>query len=459
MENSDLHLQPQFVPFTSSHSRSSNKQISQAYKQATELFLTRRLQEALSVLEPIVTPLLAQDTQEQTENGDSQSQQQPPIVSASCNSKTKIWNLYITIHSAVIDLGPEEGKNQFGHKEWKAIATRVREGEIWDNIVRVGYGGREGSLDPETVCSLSMLLLKHSASQKLNQERLENYLSNYGQPDLDVVAHLQSPSSGKRRQRFTPNGTNTPKDLAGRVKVIEVFTLHVLPRNDEWEYAQEFISLSEVLDEDTKESWLHALETQRQEQERIAQRAAGLQIQKDEEFEQERAQLLEEERLSTHHEEREDDQEQIHRISSSTSTATVKPTIRHTRSSSEVDYGIEKSNPNPTKTRSPKPALKKSSPSASAPSKQRKTPTGSKNQPIFVRQLRILANLLVSLVKNIGHSLSSNPLVFLRTLLLVLGFLMALRRPVIRDRIRRVTATGWQKVRGTVGMGVKVSYI
>lgn len=71
----------------------------------------------------------------------------------------------------------------------------------------------------------------------------------------------------------------------------------------------------------------------------------------------------------------------------------------------------------------------------------------------------MLANLLVKMVKNLAKSLTANPLAYLRTLLLVLGFVMALGRQDVRDRIRRLTGAGWDKVRGTVGMGVKVSYI
>jgi hypothetical protein len=46
-----------------------------------------------------------------------------------------------------------------------------------------------------------------------------------------------------------------------------------------------------------------------------------------------------------------------------------------------------------------------------------------------------------------------------RTLLFVLGILMAMSRQDVRDRVRRITGGAWQKIRSTVGMGVKVSYI
>lgn len=65
-----------------------------------------------------------------------------------------MWNLYITLLSAIVDLGAEEGKKQFGLKEWKSIASQVREGAIWETVVEVGYQGHEGSVDAEVVYNL-----------------------------------------------------------------------------------------------------------------------------------------------------------------------------------------------------------------------------------------------------------------------------------------------------------------
>jgi hypothetical protein len=44
-------------------------------------------------------------------------------------------------------------------------------------------------------------------------------------------------------------------------------------------------------------------------------------------------------------------------------------------------------------------------------------------------------------------------------MLFVLAFIVAFSRREIRERARRIVGTSWNKVRGTVGMGVKVSYI
>jgi hypothetical protein len=71
--------------------------------------------------------------------------------------RIKVWNLYITILSAIVELGPEDGKIQFGQKEWKAIASKVRDGGIWETVVQAGYGGREGAVDADVVYNLFVI--------------------------------------------------------------------------------------------------------------------------------------------------------------------------------------------------------------------------------------------------------------------------------------------------------------
>jgi hypothetical protein len=356
-------------------------------------------------------------------------------------------------------LGPEEGKNQFGQKEWKAISSQVRDGQIWETVVQTGYRGLEGSVDAEVVYNLSVnlppppitlrtgtdcpdyratLLLNHSASQTLNQQRLETYLSSYGQPNLDIAEHLRNSPSHHSHTR--PNGgTDTPKDLAARVKIIELFTLHVLPRNEEWDYAREFINMSEVLDEERKDVFLQTLEGIKEEKEQGELRAAALQREKDAELER---QMREEER----------------RRAEEAAAAERLEQKNHRRNNSKVDSGIEKSRPNGTSKAKPGKPSDKTSGSKSTLS----SPASSKNvkktdKP--ARSNRALANVLRNILQYISKTIAGNPLSIARTLLFMLGVIMALSRQNIREKIRKITGSGWQKIKGTVGMGVKVSYI
>lgn len=130
----------------SSSSRRGNTQLSKAYTQASNLFLTRRLIEAFSTLTPIIEKPLAEEIGE--------SSGPAPIASASRNSRIKIWSLYLTLLNAIIELGPEEGKTIFGDDVWKDIASKVRDGTIWEEVLQVGYDGIEGNVDAEVVINL-----------------------------------------------------------------------------------------------------------------------------------------------------------------------------------------------------------------------------------------------------------------------------------------------------------------
>ncbi|KAL1965714.1 hypothetical protein VTN77DRAFT_5214 [Rasamsonia byssochlamydoides] len=450
MADDGSHLAASQSLTSSTSSLSSSKLCSQIYKTASQLFLTRRLQESLAALTPIITVPATQDDERYT-NGDDATPALAPIATASSTMRIKVWNLYITLLSNIVDLGPEEGKQAFGQKEWKALVNKVRDGEIWEEIVRIGYRGLEGSVDADVVYNLATLLLNHSSSQTLNQQRLETYLSAYGQPDLDITAHLQDSPSGSQRHHLPRNGgTDTPKDLTARVKIIELFTLHVLPRNEEWDYAREFIRHSEVLDEERKDVFLQTLEGLKEEKERGNQRAAELQREKEAELER---QMREEEQRKAE-----------------AAAAERLQQNGHKRTSSEVDYGIEKEHPNGVakekQADKPSSSGKSIPPSGRTPFSPSPPPGSSKKikkaekpaAPVS-RQARALLNVLRNILRSLSQSVVGNPMAFLRTLLFTLGILMALSRQDVRERIRKLTNTSWQKIRGTVGMGMKVSYI
>ena len=289
------------------------------------------------------------------------------------------------------------------------------------------------------------MILNHSSSQSLNQQRLETYLSSYGQPNLDLTDRLQDASDGLQQHRISgANGTDTPKDLAARVRIIELFTLHVLPRNEEWEYAQEFINLSEVLDEERKELFLQTLDGLKEEKERGEMRAAELQRQKDAELERQR----DDERRQAEEE---------------AAKAAAAQTNGHKRNTSEVDYGIEKGGSVRGKTK-PSKASDKSTPTGKSSSRTALSSSNSKSSKKQVKpesrsQTRAVATMLRNLFKKIMQRVSGNPLSIARAVLFVLGILMAVSRQDVRGRLARITDSAWQKVKGTVGMGVKVSYI
>lgn len=134
-----------------SSSRQQTSQIAKAYRQAAQLFLTRRLPEALSTIEPIITPP-AHDYANGTYNGDLSAF--APVASASRGTRVKVWSFYLTFLNSVIELGAEEGKHAFGSTRWKELVSRCRDGSVWDDVVRDGYAGVEGDVDAEVVINL-----------------------------------------------------------------------------------------------------------------------------------------------------------------------------------------------------------------------------------------------------------------------------------------------------------------
>jgi hypothetical protein len=134
-----------------STSRHQSSQIAKTYRQAANLFLTRRLPEALSTIEPVITP---QPVEAQNGDHGAATSQVAPIATASRGSRIKVWSFYLTFLNAVVELGPEEGKHAFGSTRWKTLVNKARDGTVWEEVVRDGYGGAEGNVDAEVVVNL-----------------------------------------------------------------------------------------------------------------------------------------------------------------------------------------------------------------------------------------------------------------------------------------------------------------
>ncbi|KAM5351452.1 hypothetical protein ACJ41O_004175 [Fusarium nematophilum] len=415
-------------------------QISKTYRQASTLFLTRRLPEALTTLLPLITP------PEPVDDGEP-----APVARASRTTRIKVWSLYLTILNAIIELEPEEGKDAFGNQEWRALCTKVRDGEIWDDVIKNGYHGVEGDVDSDVVINLATLLLAHARDQTLNQRKLEAFLAASNTPNIDIEGRIaESPSSRMSNRYRSPakgaSGANTPRDLNARVKILELYTLHVLLRNNEWDYAREFISVSSVLDEERREAFLQALQSlheEQQEQERLEQEER--QRQEDEL----RKEIEEAKRLRAENEERE-----RKRIEEE----------RNKREGSEVDYGIDET---PSHNGSARGRHSRAPSTASSrPSKPSGTGSGAKpngkavsRAPTLSSRASVVITRLRTVIENLGSALNSNPMLLFKFLAFIMGFVLMLGHSGLRERVRRILGASWNKVKATAGMGVKVSYI
>jgi hypothetical protein len=239
---------------------------------------------------------------------------------------------------------------------------------------------------------------------------------------------MASPSYLNRRhsQRSVQNGTDTPRDLNTRIKLLELYTLHVLPRNEEWDYAREFINMSEVLDDERKEAFLLALHSLKEEKEDAEAREEKLRQQQQEQME-ERRKETEERRLE---QSRAEDERR-------------KREEENRRQPRGSDERLRKSAPAP-----PSPA------SRQQPAKRPTTPPPG----LFNRASTMFA-AVQTLIANTAHQMTANPMALFRTFLFLLAFTLAIGRRDLRDRIMRLLRTAYDKLRRTVGMGVKVSYI
>jgi len=419
-------------------------EVSRVYKRSSECFLTRRLPEAFSAIEPLIT--IPRPSKETTK--DEEMPRKAPIAGASRRDRIKVWVLYLTMLNAIADLGSEDGKVGFGNKAWRDLVAKAQSGTIWEEVVNVGYGGVDGDVDADVVISLATLLLAQSATQTANQQYLESYLSAANNSNLDLLErskYSESPNGHANGASQDRNGTATPRDLNARVNIIELYTLHVLPRNGEWDYAKDFISMSEVLEEDMKDSFLQDLRSLEDEKSRGEEHFEDALPQQEDLIEQEPQPAEEIERESL-------------------DTVGQAPSTSHHRSDSETEYGIAKAQPSSDVQKSmpppPQPTAKpaKSSQIKSSRSPPTKAPRKATNSSVYERSIAVMSGLQ-RIVLQMTAQISQNPMALLRFVLFLMGLIVAFSRRDVKNRLGRMTGAGWDKLRSTVGMGVKVSYI
>ena len=431
------------------------------YKQAEALFVTRRFAQALACIGPLITiPNCENDAQDDDEAAPDVA----PIARASSKSRIKVWSFYLTLLNAIAELGPETGRKEFGGREWKSLVAKAQDGTIWDEVVNVGYGGMEGNVDADVVLNLASLLLAQSITQAGNQRHLESYLSASSYHlSLDLTSHIQGRDGSHAlpsEQHSRSGGTDTPRDLNARVRIIELFTLHVLPRTGEWDYARDVVNKSELLDEEMREEFLQALANLEDEDGNNSKghdRFADASPQIDDELTEREPFPVEETRSDSMETVRQDPFE-----------------TTHDRSNSEQDYGVvDKPDRSPPPDASPKvqsappppppPPNATSKPAAKAlqPKKHpRSSPTTkSTGKTSLYRRSAAVLSALQQLVKNMTEQISHNPMSLLRFVLFLMGLIVAFSRRDVKDRLGRLTGAGWDKFKRTVGMGVKVSYI
>lgn len=278
-----------------------------------------------------------------------------------------------------------------------------------------------------------MLLLAHMTNQSLNQQKLEAYLSACMNPALHVAAHMAASQNGRPQPRRTDSsaGTSTPRDLNTRLKLLEIYTLSILPRNEEWDYARDFINMSEVLDEEKREAFLNTLQSLKEEQSHDAIREAELMKRQEEELDKRRQeeQQRRQEEIKAEERAKQERQQPPRRPPNGPLSGTAKNLPPN-------------SNRNGNPPRQNRPVRKNTPPP----------------DTLYRRASLLLSSVQASLL-NASHTMQENPMVALRFLLFLFAFVLAFARRDIRERLRRGFENALGKVRQTIGMGTKVSYI
>ena len=293
--------------------------------------------------------------------------------------------------------------------------------------------------------SRATLLLTHMSTQKLNQQRLETYLSASSNPSFDIAAHMEAAKHGRPniQRSNSSQGTSTPRDLNTRLKLLELYTLHVLPKNEEWDYAREFINLSEVLDDDRREAFQHALQSLKEEKNHEAIREAELKKRQQEESQKRRQEEERRRRDEAQVEDQKRRQETERRRRATTGSSTASNPDRTSTPNGSQPHGHNQRHSNPN------------------PSSKHRRPQEKPNPPpasLYNRASLVIASLQSSLLQA-RQSAMQNPVPMLRYMLFILAFAMAFARQDVRARLRRMLNEIYNKILRTVGMGVKVSYI
>lgn len=261
-----------------------------------------------------------------------------------------------------------------------------------------------------------------------------------GTPSFDIASAMERPKPA----RSNTNGTSTPRDLNSRLKIIEIYALHVLPRNEEWDYAREFISMSEVMDDERKEAFLHALQNLQDENSIESKREAELQRQREQQADDARRREAETQAA----EKAKAEAEQKRRKQETARTAEKKASKDSASSGAKPSASAVSSKPNSS------PHTRKAGQPDRAASKKAKAvpPT------VLGRASALMAALQRSLL-SLGSTMRANPMPFIRLLAFIFALLLAFARRDVRDRVARMRSQSWDKVKATVGMGVKVSYV
>ena len=231
------------------------------------------------------------------------------------------------------------------------------------------------------------------------------------------------------------------RDLNSRIKLLELYALHVLPRNEQWQYAEEFVSNNDILDADMKESFLQILD--------------GLEKESNE-----RGYFIEPTATAT----KIGEQKMEVANNSTSDSGNPKPEskkIHNQKGNVENDYGIEDISKPSTTDAVIHDIRDKSLRGLSKSSPQYRRSAVRKSSAF--KEITSAGHALLVLLQRMSHiiatSLPKQPIPLIRFAMFILGIVLALSRRNVRQKVKSLGERGWERLGRTAGMGVKVSYL
>lgn len=276
----------------------------------------------------------------------------------------------------------------------------------------------------------AQLVSYHAPNQLINQNHIECYLTA-AEP---------------------PGPTSSDREIRSYRSIIMLLATQVLPRNNQLDYAREFISNNDTLTPEQRDEALQMLEPSTIQQKvgeadldsdhKVSSRVQGVGVEKERGLRRQLQDLAELE-----------NDKAMALAAISTSTPTRHPV------DSEKDFGIENSE---ASNSMPQPAAKSSMKPSSTPKSTQNASSSpvkaSKKPPTptsIYKRSTIFMNNLQRFVTSFTQSVSRNPMALMRFVLFLVGLVAALSRRDVKERIKQAM----EKVQRTIGMGVKVNYI
>lgn len=293
------------------------------------------------------------------------------------------------------------------------MGTLAARRQAWSSTCKLPPSGL-ASPSNQSLCRSITLSLAHATTQRDTQSRIEMYLASSSRPSNSSQTSL----------------TDTPSTLKHRVRILELFALHVLPRNEEWQYARDLIRASEVLDEEQRDHYLQALdELQHLKEDDLAAVTA----------------------------------EAVETAVVELPKPAIEPSDQHPPS--HVPIPAPQQTPKPPSTPKPSSVSTHTKPASSArqPQPKRSIHSQHNTQPpaplSLLTQMQTLISSTLRTLQSLTTPLRTNPLALLRVLASLVAIVMIFGRREVRERVKRILARGWASVGGTVRMGVAGGYM